>query len=505
MGTSQLSFTVPRSHVKRFKSALESHQKLDRCTKIHPLDQDDGASFLVPTTIAVSCSGESEPVRVHEDGTMREALRSVGLEDYYGVIGYKLSPCESIAQSTPMPRGHANGVFGAALTWLQGLPPDLLHSLGLSVPTLMVALTKTYTIYEPLLLLPAHAFQDAAWRRLLDATSQSDVRGLYTGIARTMNITHMALNAPIPAHNLPPVNDTAEPGGENVLRSPRITLLYGDFGPMPSSSIVPTGADLDRAFWVSTRQSGIAQCWAPLYTMFSRGNVKEKARLMRLSSVAQSVREGKDEGTGCAAVDLYAGVGYFAFSYARAGVDVVLGWELNPWSVDGMKRGAKANKWAAEVRSEAAVDAVGALGTTKDERPTFLIFQESNDFASERIERLRHVLPPIRHVNCGLLPTSRGSWGTAVAVLDQQRGGWIHLHENIAVKEIDERAQEIVGEIRGICDRLARGDGPMTDKIEGDGSGEKGGVKLEHVERVKTYAPGVMHCVLDIRISPSIH
>ena len=29
---------------------------------------------------------------------------------------------------------------------------------------------------------------------------------------------------------------------------------------------------------------------------------------------------------------------------------------------------------------------------------------------------------------------------------------------------------------------------------------EKTMAKLEHVEKVKSYAPGVMHCVLDIRI-----
>ena len=38
--------------------------------------------------------------------------------------------------------------------------------------------------------------------------------------------------------------------------------------------------------------------------------------------------------------DLYAGIGYFAFSYAKAGVGKVLCWEINPWSVDGLRRGA---------------------------------------------------------------------------------------------------------------------------------------------------------------------
>ena len=121
------------------------------------------------------------------------------------------------------------------------------------------------------------------------------------------------------------------------------------------------------------------------------------------------------------------------------------------------------------------------------------MFEESNEFALEKILRLRSSLPPIRHVNCGLLPTSRGSWETAVEAVDPAMGGWIHLHENIAVKDIEAKAEDIVREIQAIVDDEPRGS-------VSQGSQKERQVGLEHVQKVKTYAPGVMHCVLDIYI-----
>lgn len=492
MAATKLSFKVPKAHVNLFKSALEKHQKLDRSSKIHCLTevQDEGY-FLVPTTITAACSRECELACNCRNSLLQEALSAIGLEEYRNDIGYELSPLRHASELSH--KGHANNLSGAVLGWLQHLPPDLLQSLDLSIDTLMAGLTKTYTIYEPMLLLPAHTFQATSWKKLYAALPQPDTQRLYSSIAQTTKVTHIALNAPIAAHiPPPPQNDNVlNPPNptDNILRSPHITPLHGSFGPPPSTTPpVPTPADFTQAFWVSTRQNGITQTWAPTHTMFSRGNVKEKARLLALPSVAQAVREGEAEGTGCAAVDLYAGIGYFAFSYLKAGVDVVLGWEINGWSVEGLRRGAAGNGWGVEIYGEGEGgdgDVVGCFG-----RDRFLVFQESNEYARGRIEGLRGALPPVRHVNCGLLPTSRGSWETAIAVLDPWRGGWIHLHENIAVKEIEGKSGEITRDIQGIYDRLA---GDNADRRE---------VGSEHVERVKTYAPGVMHCVLDIYIPP---
>ena len=134
---------------------------------------------------------------------------------------------------------------------------------------------------------------------------------------------------------------------ENILRSPvNLTPLYGDFGSTPTPQTIsnPTATDFANALWVTARQNGIWQTWAPLYTMFSRGNVREKARILNLPTLTT----GLD--TASAAVDLYAGIGYFAFSYRKSsqalekGIKQVLCWEINPWSVEGLRRGAEMNK-----------------------------------------------------------------------------------------------------------------------------------------------------------------
>ena len=64
------------------------------------------------------------------------------------------------------------------------------------------------------------------------------------------------------------------------------------------------------------------QTWAPKHTMFSRGNIKEKARVLNLAKQPTAGLEPGLENTDpearTMAVDLYAGIGYFTFSYAAS-------------------------------------------------------------------------------------------------------------------------------------------------------------------------------------------
>lgn len=191
------------------------------------------------------------------------------------------------------------------------------------------------------------------------------------------------------------------------------------------------------------------------------------------------------------AVDLYAGIGYFAFCYAEAGVGRVFCWELNWWSVEGMRRGAAENGWGIRVvGAGAGAGADEEEGGGREER--LMVFQESNEKAAERIEQMRETIPPVRHVNCGFLPSSEWSWEVAVRVLDPAEGGWVHAHENIGVKNIERRKREIVEMFT-----------ELTDKYCGRYYSHRR-VYCEHVERVKGYAPGVIHYVLDIAIGPGI-
>jgi tRNA wybutosine-synthesizing protein 2 len=180
---------------------------------------------------------------------------------------------------------------------------------------------------------------------------------------------------------------------------------------------------------------------------------------------------------------LYAGIGYFAFSYAKAKCVKVLGFELNAWSVEGLRRGAGMNKWTCRVVDTDDLPEDLDLGF----EDILTVFEMSNATAADVVERNRSKLPPVRHVNLGLLPTSSGAYEVAVRCLEPNLGGWLHVHENFASRDIIEQAEEVRTQIQKLA-RDLRGNAWMAE--------------LEHVEKVKTYAPGVMHCVLDIHLGP---
>ena len=317
-----------------------------------------------------------------------------------------------------------------------------------------------------------------------------------------MGVTHIAINAPIPLLS----SDTPEIQGEtNTIRAPiNFTPLSGDFGP---ANDVPTQDGFEHAFWVSVRQNGIEQVFAPRYVMFSRGNVKEKMRVLSFPGLSPEERGQRtvvaagqtgpgartgDGRRGATAVDLYAGIGYFAFSYAKAGAEKILCWEINPWSVEGLRRGAEKNGWSVNIVKEAgSVERVSKEGKRGDLKDRFLVFVENNNCAADRVEVLRAELGPIRHVNCGYLPTSDASWETAVKVLDPEEGGWIHAHENVAEKDIPQRMAEIEMIFADTINNC------LSDGVVRH-------VKCEHIEKIKSYAPGVIHCVFDIYIEPML-
>jgi len=339
---------------------------------------------------------------------------------------------------------------------------------------------KSYVIYGSMGLLPS----DAITGLEIKTSAQIDLHELYELIAHFLKITHIATTRPIPLYT------DLGARSENTLRSPaNFRPLYGDFGPVQCSD-PPSASDSAAAYWVTAKQNGIYQTWAPRWTMFSRGNISEKARILGLPSVAEAVNQGDADGKGCTAVDLYAGIGYFAFSYLKAGVSKVLCWDLNPWSIEGLMRGAKANKWPAVL----VQDEFALAEAARNAQVRVVAFREGNDYAFARIRDVGETLPPIRHVNCGLLPTSSGSWKTAVEVLDEKLGGWIHVHENFGVNEIETKAEVVRLDMQRLVDQKStvRGTGTMGMKK----------ADIVHINRLKSYAPGVIHCVVDIHIHP---
>jgi tRNA wybutosine-synthesizing protein 2 len=412
------------------------------------------------------------------------------------------------------------------------------------VEDLISKLPKRYTLYPPLLLLPANVFTATPeWSDFYATLSLAEKQELYDRITAAFRgqrpgVTHIAINAPIAAELATGVGESS---GEmmNVMRSPaRLVPLHGDWGLRDmlvrfegeglTETRQPTKEDLERAFWVSAVQNGgVAQVWAPLWTMFSRGNVKEKARILGEGGVVfQGLDGGSVDGDlgqdlgDISVVDLFVGIGYFAFSYLRRGVGLVWGWEINGWSVEGLRRGCKRNGWRVEVLTVRGdgqvVDEQGREGKKALEglSESFnvvrgelegkaarrcVVFHGDNKWSRKVMAMLKDIClggrgsgkwKSVRHVNLGLLPNARDSWRDSVRILDSETGGWLHVHENVDVRDFQSRRAEIVHEIGN----LVAADAAKQGQWE---------TSCCHLEQVKTYAPGVMHCVFDIQVFPA--
>lgn len=460
------SILVARHLAERVKHALEQRGLLDRKEKIRKIT--DGR-LSIPILLPLE-NGRPDHERAQE---ARNAIANdLGLDEATNQITCcaRTSPqCPSVKHFKPSPD---EIMMQAVRAWAEDVTPELLGKFGVSLDDLLASSPKVHAQYSPMLLLAKSAFISDCWRNVVRNSSSWVMQDLHKQIALRFQVTHVAKLGRIPVDN-----DSKGPllASQNFLRSPHLLQpLHGYFGeylPHPESSTA-----LPRTLWVSTKQNGIHQCWAPLYSMFSRGNVAEKHRLLRsLLSERDSIDPAQS-----AAIDLYAGIGYFAFSYAKAGFRKVLCWDINPWSVEGLRRGAKMNRWSviSIPKGSSVSEKTISSGSEK-----LVVFEEDNAHAAGRIQSLGDSLPPIRHVNCGLLPTSEPTWTSALEILDAHLGGWIHVHENIADKERASR----VNEVQKIFRQQAA---PRQ-------------AHCEHIQAVKSYASGITHCVLEIYIYPA--
>ncbi|KAI1087470.1 S-adenosyl-L-methionine-dependent methyltransferase [Rostrohypoxylon terebratum] len=380
-----------------------------------------------------------------------------------------------------------NPIEAGIRTWFNSVAPTQQSQTQLE--ELIARAPKRWTSYEPMVLLPSGSFEAPIWKDFLSHLPADQADVLWPQILTSISaksggvgarLTHLAINEGIPAA----LHTNPENGApENILRSPTgLRILYGDFG--PASAADATAPNFDTAFWVLTRQNGVYQTWAPRWTMFSRGNIKEKARLLDFHKT-NPLSHGSAVLRNAVAVDLYAGIGYFTFSYAKLGMRVLC-WELNPWSVEGLRRGARGNGWSVRVVKDEA-DLALPMRELVSGGEQIVVFLENNRHAARRIRELGELT--ILHVNCGLLPSSEGSWTDSwdIATRSQAEEMWLHLHENVGAADIEKRKEEIeryfldLGRKDG-CDRTAR---------------------VEHTELVKTFAPGVWHCVFDLYITRS--
>ncbi|KAK6008499.1 hypothetical protein QM012_000402 [Aureobasidium pullulans] len=334
------------------------------------------------------------------------------------------------------------------------------------------------------------------WNNLLNNLDADEIESIYLAVC------DHRLSYPFQTTEPPPSPQRHDSGVSGVsAEEDSIKLAPRSNDPLPSQTVStvncrkeqPTQDDFDNAAWVSTKQNGKTQYWAPRYTASPRNNTSQSARSLYISNlrttgIAQSTPKG------CTAVDLSAGSGSFAFSYAAAGIAKVLCWDPNPWSIEGLRRGAMKNKLHVQVHHGAQNQSKAVRISSKTK---LMAFVEPGDKAPGRIHGLRNSLPPVTHVNCGLLPTSRDLYATAVAILDPRLGGWIHAHERYRTEEVVCEANKLRAEFEALVETLDRQRGYLTD-VEGVFRKPV----ICHIQRTGSETPGVLHCIVDIHIPP---
>ena len=203
--------------------------------------------------------------------------------------------------------------------------------------------------------------------------------------------------------------------------------------------------------WVVRREHGIDYGYNFTQCMWSAGNVTERGR------IANSNHEGER------ILDLYAGIGYYTLPFLSEGArgpngergqglsaEHVVACEWNPTAVKALRWTLEAN----EVHNRCTI----IEGDNRNQR-----FEAEFD-----------------RVNLGLLPSSEEGYGIALQALKSE-GGILHIHGLASGGEEDEWAEE-----------LAKKLGKLSSFS----------CSVEHIERVKWYAPHQRHIVVDIRASP---
>ena len=180
--------------------------------------------------------------------------------------------------------------------------------------------------------------------------------------------------------------------------------------------------------------------------MFSSGNGTEKARMAGMAAAGETV------------VDLFAGIGYYTLQLLHhAGVAKVYACEWNPNSVAALRANLELN----------AVD---------PQRCEVLVGDNRRTAPSAVADR----------VLLGLLPDSERAWPIAVEAL-RESGGVMHVHGNVASGEEEAWTRRLESTVAEIAASFGR----------------EWSVRVEHVERVKWYAPRVRHLVADVRCVPA--
>ena len=343
-----------------------------------------------------------------------------------------------------------------------------------------------WELYDDFCLLSEGSFDSPYWNETFKLLSNSNCQDLFRLVANVFKVSHLAVRSRI--------------NKSDILRKPHLKILYGSFKPLFSESplnesqkLASSTIDFASTFFTSVKQLDVTYVWAPQHTMFSQGNISEKIRLSKFACQGEIV------------LDCYAGIGYWAFLYLIWGkAKTVMACELNPWSVEGMRRGAKINGIRYKVveplngeildRGDAKkirrgkLPALETISIVKnpngdDDAESGLVVYPGNNLLS-----IPHARNKCHRVNLGLLPTSNQAYPIAIEAL-HSHGGYIHVHVNLMDAQIPQWSAETIHHFEAELWKV---------------KGNKWDVSVKHVEKVKSFAPRVFHFVFDLYCSPCI-
>ncbi|KAF9320758.1 hypothetical protein BG003_004972 [Podila horticola] len=395
-----------------------------------------------------------------------------------------------------------------------------------SLPVLLASIPQKWEHYSDFTLLPPSAFLAEPWPQVLKHLVQLDhlqkqassepliMDRLQKLVQEALGSTHIARKAIIPV--------------QDILRRPKIRPLAGDWGihnrfkswiehdialldhhnvqDQPqvealthAADAEPTPENFGSAYWAMTCQNQVWYSWAPMFTMFSAGNITEKERVAH----SRQIFDARDK----VVVDLYAGIGYFTLVYLlHAGAKTVHACEWNPWSVEGLARGADRNgiRWSKvssledvsvsksrkvdpENGQESTVSKQALRTSKKSSKPapplgSLVIYPGDNAQWISCFENQAH------HVNLGLIPSAELGWVLGVRALCPKEGGYLHVHHNIRVGEEESFKAYLLQS--------------LEQQFAEWKAGQVWELHIRHMENIKSFAPLVFHYVADVECRP---
>jgi tRNA(Phe) wybutosine-synthesizing methylase Tyw3 len=222
-------------------------------------------------------------------------------------------------------------------------------------------------------------------------------------------------------------------------------LVPCKLAPLPSEAAAMLARiDSECEGWVKIKESNVVYHLDITRVMFSPGNASEKARMAAINATGETV------------VDLFAGIGYF--------------------TVPLLVRAKASMLHACEWNSDAITCLAMNLAANHVDASRYRLWPGDN-----RSMLTSEVIGTADRVLLGLIPSSEYAWPIAVRML-KPCGGRLHIHMNKADHELVEWVHYVVRAITSLASEL----------------GYRWEVSVEHLQRVKSYAPHVWHVVADV-------